>query len=203
MRRFLLAMVLVFLFGLSAQPASADTVPLGQISFDTTTSASGGFPGVNSFDLLNFTGGLISPSPGVSDTITLTGQLVVVESIGGAQTTITDPFSAVGPGVQDLGDFSTDAVILSATLTGTLDTTFVTLNGGTSPVTLSQTFTVSDPFNGGVTLVACTGTNDDTCSKGISTATTNVNPVPEPGTLLLLASGLASFYRRKNGRVGK
>jgi len=202
MRRFLLTVVVAFLFGTLGQPALADTVPLGQISFDNTISSFGDLPGVNSFDLLNLTAGLNSPDPGIFDALSVSGQLVVVESIGGTQTTVTDAFSSIGPGFQDVGDFSTDAMILSATLTGTLDTTFVTLNGGSSPVTLSQTFSVSDPFNGGIALVACTGINDDICSSGILTATTNVNPTPEPGTLLLLASGFGFFYGRRNRRVG-
>jgi hypothetical protein len=153
--------------------------------------------------LLNLTGGLNSPDPGISDSITLTGQLVIVESIGGTQATVTEAFSAVGPGFQDIGDVSTDVMILSAKLTGTLDTTFVTLNGGSSPITLSLDFSVTDPFNGTGPLIACDGTNGDTCSNSILTATTNVNPTPEPGTFLLLASGLGFFYGRRNRRVSK
>jgi hypothetical protein len=204
MRMFLLTIALALLLGMWAQSASADTVTVGQISFDTTLTPAVGLPGINSFDLLNLTGGLLSPGLGVTDAVMLSGKLVLVESINGTPTSETKMFSMVPvsvSGSKDLFDISTDVLILSATLTGTFDNTFVTLNGGSGPVTLSKSFTVSGPFDGGA-LTACTGANDGACSKGILTGTTNVNPVPEPGTFLLLASGLA-FCGRKIRRVRK
>jgi PEP-CTERM motif len=184
MGRYLLAVTLVMVAGVCTQPAFADSVPIGQISFDVTIPAEVGLPGVNSFDLTNLTGGSITaPSPGVVDLITLSGQLTLVESVGGAQTI---SFTSVGLGVTDLFDVPSDVQIVSATLTGTLDQTLVTLNGGTSPVTLSTSFLVTDPFNGGIALTACDGTN--TCSQGVLSAS-----VPEPGILLLLASGITAL----------
>jgi hypothetical protein len=202
MRRHLLTASLTLLLALWTQSALADSVPLGQISFDSTIPAAGGLPGVNSFDLLNLTGGLISPpSPGVVDVITLSGQLTLTESVGGSSSSQTISFAGVGPFSMDLFRISSDVQILSATLTGTLDNTLVTLNGGSGPVTLSSSFTVTDPFNGENGLIACDGTNGSTCSQGSLSVSTSTSTVPEPGTLLLLASGLGSFllWRRRLG----
>ena len=192
MRRCLLAIALVIAAGVCIEPALADSVPIGQISFDVAIPTLLGLPGVNSFDLTNLTGGSITaPSPGVIDLITLSGQLTLVESGGGTQN-IT--FTSVGLGTIDLFDVASDVQILSATLTGTLDQTLVTLNGGTSPVTLSSSFVVTDPFNGAIGLTACDGTN--TCSQGVLSAT-----IPEPGTLLLLGSGISVLLFLKRSRV--
>jgi PEP-CTERM motif len=194
MRRYLLAIPLALWAGVWTPSALADSVPIGQISFDVNIPAQAGLPGVNSFDLLNITGGLTDPSrPGVLDVITLSGQLSLSELVGGTTVSQTIPFTSIGLLTTDLFDISSDVQILSATLTGTLDNTFVTLNGGTSPVTLSSSFSVTDPFNGGIPLTACDGTN--TCSQGILSAT-----VAEPGSLLLLGSGIGSFLLRKRRR---
>jgi hypothetical protein len=199
MRRHLLTASLTLLLALWTRPAFADSVPIGEISFDVTTQAGLGSPGTNSFNLVDLTGPL-SPTPGVATFITLSGQLTLME--GGVPTPQIIPFTNAGllTNPTDLLDnIPGDVQILSATLTGTLDTTLVMLNGGSSPVTLSSSFTVTDPFNGNVPLIACDSSTGNPCSQGVLSASTST--VPEPGTLLLLGSGLGSFllWRRRLG----
>jgi hypothetical protein len=175
----------VVVFALSVLHASAySVIPVGEISFDNTTPTSGALPGINSFDLYNFTGGSLLPSLGVQTSLNFSGSLTV--NVLGNSNPFVKTFSlnAVDYSV-DLLDLPSTDQVSSAIFVGTLMPTLALLNDGTT-TNLSSSLIVYAPFTGVGALTACTSSGS--CSQSEIDAVPAA--VPEPGTLTLMAAGL-------------
>jgi len=171
------------LFGtllLSVSIANASVIDAGFISFDGFIPGSVGLPGVNEFSINNLTG---DPSVGGSALPTdfpifsfltfQSAQLSLIEPSGNEVFNLGD----VGPGtiLSDLVTASAD--ISSATFTGTLDQTALTLSdGSTFLATSSSIQTTIQPSSG-----AFLNPGD----FALITVSDEVTAVPEPGGLAL------------------
>ena len=177
--------------------AKADSVVVGSIQEVVNIPPDPtGLPGVDSLLLFNLTGG--NNVPGVQDSVSLTGLLTLDFSDGSSSVT---SFTSLAAGNLLEVDFSSSQQITSAILTGTLDQTIVQLTNGTI-VNLSNSFSVTDPFNGGMSLPSCpaSGQSGDVCATGTLSATVQTTEVPEPGTLLLVSAGMVLGILLLRGR---
>jgi hypothetical protein len=180
---------LVLAVGLFAAAASADQIPIGFISFDVT--------GLNTaqFDITNETGPNSTVFPDTSFPVTTSVSLSnLVLTVDG----VTQPstyFTLSGDGLSwDGSPLSTLTAITSATLTGTFSTTSLTLNDGSTD-TILPTFSV--------TITGGAGKLEDQDSAIIyATTSSGPPPVPEPGTWLLMGTGLAIvlYFGRRHWR---
>jgi len=174
--------------------ASADSVGVGILSLDPSSTGTG-----DEFDIQNLTGSAALGSPTdftVTTPVTFdTLSLVLDFSDGSTETLTATDFTSDGFGGFDgNGSFNlTGDPITSATLTGTLSPTTVTLSDG-STETLDGTFSASmtDP----------SGSLEEFDAAEIdATVGTGVTPTPEPGSALLLTIGMAGLlglvWRRK------
>src|ERR1700683_5201463 len=79
-------------------PARADEIPIGFLSFDTFLAPASG-PGVDAFDLFNFTGpdvGFFAGDPYASDSLMFEGATLTLTSDSGVVSTID--LGDIGPG---------------------------------------------------------------------------------------------------------
>lgn len=181
---------------LSAPAAFADSVPIGYASFDVTGT------NVAQIDLNNLTGPNSTGDPTfpVSTSVSLSNLSLEISFAGGATETFnsstgyfslsSDGISWTGTGKSTIsapptGLFGAD----SATLTGTFDTTSLTLYDG-SMVTIAPDF--STTFSG-----SDIGGLFQDGDFGIIDATTSSTPpppvIPEPSPLILLGTGLLAL----------
>lgn len=209
MKKSLLCLLALPLAGWIANPvAAAADIPLGYISYDLTTP-----PGEAEFDIFNQTGPNSSVFPDttwpVSTSVTLSNLTLTVMYSGGGTHTFTPGYFTVQPDGLSLDGtpLSTAANppaglagAIGATLTGTFDETALTLNDGTT-VTIDPSFSavISDP--GGLT-------DGDFAVIFASPASGGGggSAVPEPGSLFLVGTGLASLAglrRRYLGAVAR
>ncbi len=192
--------VLLTLFALALIPPGAcraDTINLGFIQFIGGTSG-----GTAGFNILNDTGPNASPSPDTSFPVTTPvsfSDLTLTVNFSDGTDQVFLPasgyFTLAGDHLSYSGEqettFATDP-ITSAMLTGTFDTTSLSLNDG-SLVTIPSSFTaaITDPF-GNLAL------GDFSLITAFATPATTATP--EPRLALLLACGLMGLalirYRR-------
>lgn len=187
----------------TAAPAAAApiTVVVGTFSFDQLIPADGTAPGTTDFGVWNLTGtgvdidgtGIVLPSLTFSD-VTAT----LFDGTESTPLTLTLGDVAPGPLVDSTGftpaflQFADTQPFASATLTGHIAAFTATLVDGSIFVAPDSLFVASLAPLDGQLLVA----GRDVVSVAISGDLTASN-VPEPGTLVLLAAGLAAGASRR------
>jgi MYXO-CTERM domain-containing protein len=193
MKRYVvLALVLL---GIASTPAVASEVPIGLLSFDVFIPAGNG-PGIDAFDIFNFTGPTYGPfagAPYAADALTLDNAILTVYFLGGSSQLVLGP-EDIGPGELLFGgfppvQFPSNTQFVSAVLSGTLSQTTFTLSDG-STFTASPSISVDlTPSSGGV-LVA--GVDFVPIYAESAAAGT-----PEPCTGVLLLLGLVGVAARR------
>ena len=173
--------------------ASANTIPVGFVSYDATDPTSG----LAQFDITNQTGPNSSVFPDttwpVTNSINLSSLSLTVNFVSGPPQTFGSGFFALEPdGLSFIGPDVSGAVA-SAVMTGTFSTTTFSLKNGSS-VTVLPGFsaTITDP----------TGTLQDQDFAIIDAKTTTV---PEPGSWILLGivlgTGVLGVAKRSMSRT--
>ena len=189
LRLFVLALAVVVSCGI----ASADQVPAGIISLD---DASGGLGTVGSFDITNFTGlNILLPDFPISTPLTFSITSLTVDFLGGGSTVLNaSNFTTDGNGgFTGNNDFNlVTSPITGAVLVGTFSPT-AGVNDGSGVVTIDAAF--SDAAgNPSVTLTDASGLLATGDVAVIYAKTAASSAVPEPGTGLLLSTGMAAVF---------
>jgi hypothetical protein len=190
MRRLLIGCLLVGLIGCFPLMARADSgsVLVGLIEYDSNGP-------INSFYVTNLTDAGLDP--GISTDVNFTNlAFSVTDSMGnssGPGSPIADIPSA-GNSADVFDSVATDLV--SATVSGSFDVTFVTLSDGTQ-VFIDPTFTATILPSFGNALIP------DIDFAAIDAEIVPTSTAPEPGTLLLISSALPllGWLRRRSGRA--
>ena len=175
---WLVVVAVVFVFPTAC---FADSIPLGYISFDTLIPG-GASPGVNNFNIFNFTNGLLASDFPVLNSIVFLNSSLTVISEG-----ISSVY-ALGDIAPDFAgsslSFSDTLLFDSASFTATLSNTVFNVAGGDTFSAGSSIQTATLLPSSGSFLAPGTDFALLTVSGTVST------PVPEPGTLWLFAIGL-------------
>lgn len=164
--------------------ASAGTIALGVFSFDNLIP-DGDTPGVNVFDISNYTGSFdLPPDLPVGTGVTLQGAVLIVDLDGGGSQQIN--LGDIGPGVftpPDADAFTDTINFTDATLVATLDVTNFQLADG-------STFTADPDIS--VTILPSSG-NDLVAGTDFAliTASSETTATPEPATAQL--AGIVSL----------
>jgi PEP-CTERM motif len=189
-RVFAISLMLLLAPGAVAQ---ADPIHLGFISFDGLIPPDGEIPGVNGFTIANLTGdpaaggfGLPSDFPVFSPIRFVNSVLTVVQNGSSTDYLLGD----IGPGFFQLDLFPTSAQISSATFVAQLGSLAFTLADGSIWSANSSVLTASLLPADGSFLTA--GLDLALLTIEASEQTDPPSSVPEPGTLLLLAGGIAA-----------
>lgn len=200
-----LALVLPLIV-LCAQRAEAVplTVTVGSFSFDNLIPAApDSGPGVNAFDIFNLTdlGTDLDGSGVILPGLTFQGLQVQLTDDGGNTTTPLDPLTTLapnGPLVDSTGVspllYSDTQLFTLAVVTGTISAFSVTLADGSVFNALDSLFSATLQAPLGSSLTAGVDSINITITGDLVAPTSTV---PEPGTLALLATGLAVTLRRR------
>jgi hypothetical protein len=198
MSRKLLCLLAIILVGATFAPALRAQETLGYLAFDSNA------PGTE-FDILNATGpdDFISPDANpVTTSVTLSNLNLVVSFLTGPSETFNsssgyfsvNPFDSLSFVGTAEGNFTGTNPAISATLTGSLSPTTLSLQGIGTPVTTLSTFsaTITDPTG----LLA----DNDFVPIVVNNASSGPPPVtPEPESLVMVATGIAGLagFRRR------
>ena len=189
---WLAAIAVAIVVGSSAR-ASASPLSIGFISWDVN------FPGnAGQFDIINMsgpnsTGDALFPS---TTTVSLGSLSLLVDFSDGSSHLFGSSYFTLG---LDGISFDGSAIPIgganpkpkAATLTGSFSSLSLTLFDG-STVSILPTFTASILPSSGTVL-----SDGDLAIISAETTTGGPSPVPEPGTLVLVASGLLGVLRKK------
>ncbi len=177
---FTRAFLLISAAALAPLPIFSSAVPIGLVSIDVTTP-----PATAQFDVSNLSGAnALPPDFAVITPVSLSSLLLKLTFVGSPPQTLdqsqfmlnTDGLSYTG---KDHFDLDSNP-ITAATLTGTFSATTITLSNGT-------TVRVSPMFS--ATIVDASGKLKDQ-DFAIIDATSTTSATPEPGSLLLISSGV-------------
>jgi hypothetical protein len=173
-----------------AVPAHAALINVGLLSFEEIFAAEGDAAGVNAFNLMNLTGdwALLDDFPIISPIVFTNSTLSVVDA----------PLGDIGPGVIDF-QFTSLEQFSSVTFSAQLASPSFTLADGTvwDAVSLQTTATML-PATGSFVEI---GQSVLLTVNAVQHSTPPPpNPVPEPQTWTLLATGVAALARLRHRR---
>jgi hypothetical protein len=170
----------------------ADSINLGLILFESQIPG-GGAPGVNAFEIDNFTGdpllggNALPPDFPVVDFLTFKGSSLTVNEPGGTSSTFS--LGDIGPGQFFSQPFPNTILFTSARFTATLSPTSFLLSDGTTTTASSPDISVDLLPSQGPTL-----------TPDVDQQLISVSTVPEPGSVFLLGTGLFVFLALKRLR---
>jgi hypothetical protein len=180
-------------------PAGALSIPIGVLSFDGFIPAADGSPGVNAFNISNFTGGAdLLPDFSVTTALTLLNASLTANPSSGPPQVI--PLGDIGTGA--LLEDGTPSLVLqfpgnrafaSASFTATLSPTSFELGDGNVFVAEPTIFVTLLPSMGSL-LVANSDAAEITAQPAVA--------VPEPGTWILSAIGFLTGFLTRAHRSG-
>jgi len=186
---------------LAGQTVCADDINLGFLSFDGFIPGSAGLPGVNEFSINNFTGdpnlgGAALPTdfPIFSFLTIQNAQLSLAEPSGNESFNLGD----LGPGTTLSNLITASAAISSASLSGRLSQTTLTLSDGSTFIATSDLIHT--------TIVSSSGAFLNANDFSLMTVSNETTPVPEPAgwimTVMLLMPLIAHelWVRRSRHR---
>lgn len=185
---------------IATSPAFADVFNLGILSYDILIPSAPGSPGVDAFNIANFTGDpalggdALPPTFPVLTSVTLLDSSLALTS-GGVTTKLS--LGDIGPGFFSSAalEFSDTQDLSSAVFSATLDVTTFQLSDG-------STVTVPSPLLVASLLPA----SGDALTAGLDftviDASTAVLGTPEPFSLLLLATIILFCIRRLRAKPG-
>ena len=173
--------------------AQSGVINIGFLSFDVLLSPVGASPGVNVFDIANFTGDPASsgfalpPDFPVLTFVTLQNASLLFNSTG-SPVTLPD----IAPGQLDQGvapQFSGDTLFTSALFTATLTETTLSLDGGGTFIA-DPTITATLLPSSGPNLIAGT-------DLVVLQATEAVSAAPEPSSIVMIALAIMAALAAK------